>query len=158
MVKKTVLIIFCALLVYSFDYVYSADSEELLTVTDVEKVTSLQGIKLIPRNPMKGAGGDLNFALADDTLIVMAAVQKSEMYNEWKNQEGFFHATVSGIGDEAFEGPSFGKYRYVLIFKKGKTAISLSSFFNMKAGGEPFLSQEQLRELAKIMISRIASI
>ena len=85
----------------------------------------------------------------------MAAVQKAEMYKVWKEQEGFFHAAVSGIGDEAFEGPGFGDSRYILIFRKGDTAISLSSFFDMKAGGEPFLSQEQLRELAKIMISRL---
>jgi hypothetical protein len=104
---------------------------------------------------MKGAGGDLNFALADETILVIAAVQKAEMYETWKEQEGFFHADVSGIGDEAFEGPSIGKARYVLIFKKGETAISLSSFFNMMEGGDPFLSQEQLRELAKIMVSRL---
>jgi len=126
-----------------------------LTVSDVEKVTGRTGVKLIPKNPVKGAGGDLNFALADDTILVIAAVQKAEMYDAWKQQDGFFHADVSGIGDEAFEGPGIGKARYILIFKKGRTAVSLSSFFNMDVGGDPFLNQEQLRELAKLMVSRL---
>ena len=130
-------------------------AEELLTADDVEQVAGLQGIKLIPRNPAIGAGGDLNFALQDNTMILTVAVQDSSMYERWKNEEGFFHAAVPGIGDEAFNGPSFGEYRYVLIFRKGKTAVSLSSFINMKAGGEPYLNQEKLHSLAKIMISRI---
>ena len=97
----------------------------------------------------------MNFAMEDNTLLLIVAIQDSFMYTEWKRQEGFFHAAVSGIGDEAFEGPGIGEFRYILIFRKGKNAISLSSFFNMTAGGKPFLSQEQLRELAKIMISRL---
>lgn len=155
MFKKAPMVIFCALFVYSLCYAFPEDPEKLLTTNDVEKVTGRTGVKLIPKNPMKGAGGDLNFALADETILVIAAVQKAEMYETWKEQEGFFHADVSGIGDEAFEGPSIGKARYILIFKKGETAISLSSFFNMREGGDPFLSQEQLRELAKIMVSRL---
>ena len=77
------------------------------------------------------------------------------MYDEWKSQEGFFHESVPEIGEEAFQGPAFGEYRYTLIFRKGGTAIALSSFFNMQAGGEPFLNQEQLRQIAKIVVSRL---
>jgi hypothetical protein len=77
------------------------------------------------------------------------------MYTQWKGEEGFFHAAVSGIGDEAFEGPGIGEYRYILIFRKGKKAVSMSSFIDMNAGGYPFLSQDKLRELAKIMVSRL---
>ena len=68
-----------------------------------------------------------------------------------------FYAEVLGIGNAAFEGPSIGEARYILIFKKGKTAVSLSSFFDMKAGGDPFLSQDQLRALAKIVTLRLNS-
>jgi hypothetical protein len=77
------------------------------------------------------------------------------MYDEWKAQEGFFHATVPDLGDEAFERPTFGEQRYVLIFRKGGKAMALSSLFNMQAGGDPFLSQDQLREIARIAISRL---
>ena len=157
MFKKAVLVIVCALFVYSLCYAYPQDHSKLLTVQDVEKVTGRTGVKLIPKNPMKGAGGDLNFALADETILVIAAIQKAEMYETWKKQEGFFYAEVLGIGNAAFEGPSIGEARYILIFKKGKTAVSLSSFFDMKAGGDPFLSQDQLRALAKIVTLRLNS-
>jgi hypothetical protein len=129
--------------------------EKLATVKDIEEVTGMQGLKLVPRNPQIGAGGDLNFAGADGTLLLMVAIQDAPMYNLWKNQEGFFQASVSGIGDEAFEGPQFGNLRYILIFRKGEKAISLSSFFNMQAGGDPFLTQPQLREIAKIILKRL---
>jgi hypothetical protein len=129
--------------------------EELITVKDVEEITGLQGIKLVPRDPTIGAGGDLNFTLEDGTLLMTAAIQDAPMYDEWKSQEGFFHAAVADLGDEAFEGPTFGEHRYVLIFRKGGKAIALSSFFNMQAGGEPFLNQDQLRQIARVVISRL---
>jgi len=132
-----------------------AGYEELLTIKEVEAVTGIQGIKLVARNPQIGAGGELNFALADGSMVLMVGVQDAPMYDEWKTQEGFFHESVADLGDEAFQGPSFGEHRYVLIFRKGGKAIALSSFFNLKAGGEPFLSQEQLREVARIIIPRL---
>jgi hypothetical protein len=154
--SKISFLIWALILCFSaFTYGVNSGSEELLNSKDVEKISGIQGIKLIPKNPVIGAGGDLNFAKGDSTLILTVAIQDSSMYKQWKNEEGFFHASVSGIGDEAFDGPSVGDSRYILIFRKSEKAISLSSFFNMQAGGKPFLSQEQLRELAKIVISRL---
>lgn len=155
MSKSLILTFALALLFPALVDAVGPESEKLLTANDVEQVTGLQGIKLIPRNPVIGAGGDLNFSLQDNTLILTVAIQDSSMYERWKSEEGFFHSDVSGIGDEAFNGPSFGEYRYVLIFRKGKTAVSLSSFFNAQAGGEPYLNQEQLQALAGIIISRL---
>ena len=153
--KKYSFILSLILCLSLFGYGFDVDTEDLLKPADVEKVTGIKGIKLIPRNPVVGAGGDLNFTMEDHTLLLIVAVQDSSMYNKWKSEEGFFHALVPKIGDEAFEGPSEGEYRYILIFKKKKTAVSLSSFFDMKAGGKPYLNQDQLRELAKILISRL---
>ncbi len=154
--SKSLRLILALILLFSlFAYALGPASEKLLTANDLEQVTELQGIKSIPRNPVIGAGGDLNFSLQDNTMILTVAIQDSSMYARWKGEEGFFHTDVPGIGDEAFNGPSFGKYRYVLIFRKGKTAVSLSSFFNMQAQGEPYLNQDKLQALAKIMISRM---
>ena len=97
----------------------------------------------------------LNFALADGTLLLMVGIQDATMYDTWKAQEGFFHESVPDLGDEAFLGPSFGEHRYVLIFRKGGKAVALSSHFNMAAGMEPFLNQEQLREIAMVIIGRL---
>lgn len=131
------------------------EAKELLTVEDVEEVTGMQDLKLVPKNPIKGAGGDLNFAQQDETLILMVNIQDKFIYETWKSQQGYFHADVPDLGNEAFEGPSFGEVRYILVFHKGGKAVSLSSFFSTGAGGDPFLSQDQLRELAHIMISRL---
>ena len=105
-----------------------AGYEELLSIKEVEAVTGIEGIKLVPRNPQIGAGGELNFALADGSMVLMVGVQDAPMYDEWKTQEGFFHESVADLGDEAFQGPSFGEHRYVLIFRKGGKASSLNSF------------------------------
>lgn len=149
--------VLAALMIFFFIFTtgLGTDLEELLGVSDVEKVSGLQGIQLIPRNPQIGAGGDLNFALADGDMLLMVTVKGLSMYEEWKNMEGFFYALVPDIGDEAFEGPSFGEFRYMLVFRKGNKAVSLSTFINLEAGGEPFLSMEQLGEIAKIMVSRL---
>ena len=155
MCKRLVLVLSLALLAQPFLERCGAASEDLLTTDDVEKVTGVHGLKLVPKSSQMGAGGDLNFALEDDTLVLMATIQDSSTYEQWKGEEGFFYASVPGIGDEAFEGPSFGEFRYILVFRIGDKGACLTSFVNIAAGGNPFLSQEQLRELAKILVSRL---
>ena len=140
---------------FTFTMGFATDIEKLLTVADVEKETGLQGIQLIPKNPMKGAGGDLNFALAGKDMMLMVSVQDSSLYEQWKNLEGNFYAEVPDIGDEAFKGPGFTEVRYLLVFRKGNKAVLLSTFLNLEAEGEPFLKMEQLTEFAKIIISRL---
>jgi hypothetical protein len=155
MCKTLMLFLSLTLLAQPFLERCSAASEDLLTTDDVEKVMGVHGLKLVPKSSQMGAGGDLNFALEDDTLVLMATIQDSSTYEQWKGEEGFFHASVPGIGDEAFEGPNFGESRYILVFRMRDKGVCLTSFVNMPAGGNPFLSQEQLRELAKILVSRL---
>ena len=153
--KKSNFLALLMLLVFTFTMGLATDIEKLLTVADVEKVTGLQGIQLIPKNPMKGAGGDLNFALGGEDMVLMVSVQDASLYEQWKNLEGNFHAEVPDIGDEAFKGPGFAEVRYLLVFRKGNKAVLLSTFLNMEAGGEPYLKMEKLTEFAKIIISRL---
>ena len=59
----TVLFVF-TLFVMSASTVFSqtkpAPGAQYLTVQDVEKITGLRGVKLVPRDPSKGAGGEFN--------------------------------------------------------------------------------------------------
>jgi hypothetical protein len=71
----------------------------------------------------------------------------------WKAQEGFYNAAVSGVGDEAFNGPKGAAALYVLFLRKSNHAVSLSSFLNSDTM-KPWLSQDQLASLAKIILSR----
>jgi hypothetical protein len=133
----------------------SNDKGKYLTVADVENVSGETGLKLIDYDPSIGAGGDLNFAKSDNTMFLLAQIQdKSTVWDEWKKQDGFFNEAVPGVGDEAYNGPKGMGVIYVLFFYKGSTAFSLSSFFNLTGDGEPFLTQEQLIELAKIMVAK----
>ena len=155
MCKTLMLVLSLALLAQPFLGRCSAASEDLLTTDDVEKVMGVHGLILVPKSSQMGAGGDLNFALEDETLVLMATIQDSSTYEQWKGEEGFFYASVPGIGDEAFEGPSFGEFRYILVFRMRDKGVCLTSFVNIAADGNPFLSQKQLRELAKILASRL---
>jgi hypothetical protein len=133
----------------------SLDKSKYLTVADVEKVSGQTGLKLIDYDPSIVAGGDLNFAKSDNTMFLLAQIQnKSTVWDAWKKQEGFFNEAIPGVGDEAYNGPKGMGVIYVLFFYKGNTAFSLSSFFNLTGDGKPYFSQDQLIELAKIMLSR----
>jgi hypothetical protein len=133
----------------------SLDKSKYLTVADVEKVSGETGLKLIDYDPSIGAGGDLNFAKSDNTMFLLAQIQnKSTVWDAWKKQTGFFNEAIPGVGDEAYNGPKGMGVIYVLFFYKGNTAFSLSSFFNLTGDGKPYFTQEQLIELAKIMVSR----
>jgi hypothetical protein len=41
--------------------VASKSYNDYLTAADIEKVSGMTGVKLIPKDPSKGAGGNLNF-------------------------------------------------------------------------------------------------
>ena len=131
----------------------SPAAEKLLTIADVESVTGAKGLKLVPKNPAKGAGGDLNFAKPDGSLLVMAVFGPASLFTQWKAQPGFAGSAVTGVGDEAFAGPA-GATPYVIFLRKGDHAASVSSFLST-TDMKPLLSQDQLKALAKTIASRL---
>jgi hypothetical protein len=128
--------------------------QKLLTVADVESATGLKGLKLVPRGSTTGAGGDLNFAKADGSLLLMAQFGSADLFKQWKAQPDFFNSPVAGVGDEAFNGPKGGLGPYVLFFRKGTHSIGLSSFLDTETM-KPMLPQDQLRSIAKTILSRL---
>ncbi len=139
--------------------------EKLLTVSDVEKVTGLKGIKLLPRDSSKGRHGDLNFYQQDGTIVVGVSITQGEraqaVWKGWTEQmaiikdQGGKATKVTGAGDEAFESEIvMGEISF--YFRKGKSAVYISSVADvMKNKMEPLLSLGQVRELAKIIASRL---
>jgi len=134
---------------------YKSNSD-YLTIADVEKVSGLKRIKIVPYDASKGAGGDLNFATSDNKLVVMANFLGSSFYADYKKQNGYFKKDISGVGEEAFAGPKSGP-EYVLVFLKGTHCVTLSSFFNL--GGDSnsptMLTMDQLIALGKIVSDRM---
>jgi hypothetical protein len=140
--------------------------EKLLTVPDVEKVTGLKGIKLLPQSRCSGAiGGVVCFAQQDGALAVdIGVLQGREAQAYWKQltegpmsikSQGGKVTVVTGVGDEAFEGEdSLGRSFY---FRKGKSVVSIlsGSVMTKQFKAMPLISSEQIRALAKIAASRL---
>jgi hypothetical protein len=130
---------------------------ELLTPSDVEAVSGLTGLEVVPYEPAVGAGGDVNIADASGQLVAMLVVDSLETWDAWLT-DGF---TVSEpvnppVGDEAFIGPSpdVSGVIYIFGFRKGDVAVVIDTYFDVGATGT-ILSVEQLRELAEIVEGRL---
>jgi hypothetical protein len=135
--------------------VASTSYNDYLTAADIEKVSGITGVKLVPKDPSKGAGGNLNFAAADDNLIVMVQIVSKSYYEGFKEvcKE---NSEIKGLGDQAMSGATFPGYpENMVAFTKGNTCIALVVFGNMKEIGKNMLTIEQTSELAKIISSRL---
>jgi hypothetical protein len=134
-------------------------ADTLITVADVEKVGGLTGIKQTVQ------GDRLTFTTADNKTVLRVLVRSGgSLFKLTKTSKASVHASVSGIGDDAFDGPADdmnmapsgpdGKpQRYLLWFVKANTSVSLTTFANT-SHPDFYLSQDKLRALAKIMVSR----
>jgi hypothetical protein len=135
----------------SFAFPAQAD---LLTPADVSKVMGVPGVKLVPYDPSKGAGGNLNFALPGGQLVLIVNSGNASLYSQAKAMKGAYAGDIKGLGDEAFSGKVMGQ-ESVVYFRKGNRCVSLSSFFDMAHGMKPYLTQKQLRDLAAVIVSRM---
>jgi hypothetical protein len=128
-----------------------ASGAQYLTVQDVEKITGLHGVKLVPPNPSKGAGGDLNFADKDGKLILMVNRNLSSdmLYSQTKNMKGTVKADIQGVGDAAFAGPA-GALQHFVSFKKGKGSGTASTFLTFTG---TLLPMDQVKKVAQQIAS-----
>ncbi|MCL4465908.1 MAG: hypothetical protein M1389_07770, partial [Chloroflexi bacterium] len=132
----------------------AADAAKLLTVADVERVTGLSGVRLIPYNASAGAGGDINFGDKDGSLILMLKLSSNTPYNTMKNDARYSSGPISGIGNDAFGIPSplNPKESFGVAFLKGTQAATLSTYFS---GNGLAVSIDKIQELAKLAASRM---
>jgi hypothetical protein len=133
-----------------------------ITVADVEKVGGFTGIT------QAMLGDRVRFNIQGNLPVLEVEVHShfgDRLYKQTKATSTHVHASVSGIGDDAFDGPSDamnmglpsldGKRQpYLLWFLKGGTSVCLTTFAN-SFHPQFYLSQDKLRELAKIMVSRM---
>ena len=135
----------------------ATQNDKLLTPADVAKISGIAGIKTVPKNPAKSAGGDLNFAKPNNELVLMAIFQTVDPKDLAKNcqtksfRDVYVGPVTPGVGDAAYESPAQGE-RTVLTFLKGNHWVTLGTYFNPMTM-KPLLSQKQLRELAAIIIA-----
>ena len=133
-----------------------------LTTTDVEGIAK-KPVHTVAAGALAGAGPGLNFASADNKMLVMVNFGTDVLYRRAKEQKEMkmgsttvpmvlFHADVPGIGDEAFDSPP-GPVQYVIHLRKGTKGASLTTYFDTARA--PRLPMEQLKALAKIVASRL---
>lgn len=125
-----------------------------LTAADVEKVAGVTGVKTVAKDPAKGAGGDINFSDGKG-LVLMVNIGSAKWLANMKGTRNF-REPVTGIGDEAFDGPSteIMATLYQLGFRKGDDAALLTTYLEPGSPPRARLSQDQLKQLAAIAISR----
>jgi hypothetical protein len=126
---------------------------DVLTATEVEKVSGLTGVHTVPKNQAMGAGGELNFVGADNKLVLMVMVQPQSTFEFWKNQYGAKGERVANLGSEAFRSKS-GEFISYVAFLKGSTGVWVQSMGWKKGGGANFNAQ-QLEELARLAEPRV---
>ena len=128
---------------------------KFLTAADVEKISGIAGITAVRSNPMKGFGGDLNFAKADGKMVVTAKFYDASWYAGSKQNKDQIKAMVPDIGDEAYIGPGFMDPQYTLTFLKGQHCVFLSTAL---VPGDPIttvLTLDQLKAVGKLIASRL---
>jgi hypothetical protein len=135
-----------------------------LTVADVEKITGLSGVHVVAPGSQPGAGPGLDFAGPDNKLILMVNFGTDALYRRAREQKEMsvgstkvpmvlYHASVAGIGDEAFDSPP-GPMQYVIYLRKGAKAASVTTYFDA-SGKKTRLSMEQLTTIAKTVADRL---
>ena len=61
--------------------------DKYLAVADIEKVTGLSDLKQVPREPRKGAGGHLNFADKNGSMILTVSFLTAQEYGFYRNEK-----------------------------------------------------------------------
>jgi len=133
-----------------------------LTTADVEGIAKTAVHQVGPA-AIPGAGPGLNFATADNRMLVMVNFGTDALYARAKEQKEMkvggttvpmvlFHAAVPGIGDEAFDSPP-GGVQYVIYLRKGAKAASVTTY--LEKGTVPRLTMDQLKAIAKLVAARL---
>ena len=134
-----------------------------VTPADIEKATGLKGVHLVAETARGSVPGRDNYADASGKIVLWfqsmpgplfarAKAQPARMMSGIEVEPKLFHASVAGLGDEAFDSPD-GKTQHAIYVRKGDAAFGLIS--NVDATGKSVVSLDQLKALAKIVLARM---
>ena len=134
------------------------EQQKLLTSEDLQKVTGLSGLKPgeknNPRDQMLAFSRQEKFGDTPvDSLVLLVSFAVMEGYWEAQTKSGKVSSArvpVSGVGDGAFEETRDCS----LYFHKGKVTVFMVSALSLVTS-KCYVTPEQMRELAKIIASRI---
>jgi len=92
-------IVITALLGVAMPLLADTPLDKYLTVADVEKVSGIQGVTLLPHT---GGGGTLIFGTSGEPIILMFRMDNKAYYVGLN--KAYFKSDLTGIGDQAFDG------------------------------------------------------
>ena len=137
-----------------------------LTPADIEQATGLKGVHLVPETTKGAVPGRDNYADGSGTIVLwfhdfnaqgfaLAKAQPAKMLSGIEIEPKLLHTAVAGIGDEAFDSPD-GKLQHALYVRKGQAAFGLIANVTASPRGDrPMVMMDQLKALAKIVLSRM---
>jgi hypothetical protein len=128
---------------------------KLLPLAAVEKVTSVHGLTIVPKDASKRMIGDVNFVRPDGKRLLSVVFETIDLkaFEKTKATSSFktaYNGPIKGVGDEAYDGPP-NMPPFVLSVRKGTHWITISTSIDVANGMKPFLSQEQLKKIAEII-------
>jgi len=152
-----------AVLALTFAIAAAAAAPATVPPADIEKVTGLKGVHLVPATAPGSVPGRDNYADASGKIVLWfqsipgplfarAKAQPAKVMNGMEVEPKLFHAAVAGLGEEAFDSPD-GRQQHALYVRKGDSAFGLIS--NVDRAGKPLVSMEQLKALASTILSRM---
>ena len=153
--SRTSVIFLFAIIALCFCSAVAAETfDKYISAADIEKVTGLQDVKL-SKSSQHGSAGTLQFKNKEGKTILEVKFNKSSLYDRSEKAKIVnVKGDIKGIGEDAFYASNFSDSPNYLCFKKGKFSVDLAAFVK-REDGKPFLTIEQLKELAKVIASRI---
>jgi hypothetical protein len=138
-----------------------AGAAPFLSPADIEKATGLKGVHLVPATAPGSVPGRDNYADASGKVVLWfqtmsrpdfarARRQPATQMNGIVVEKALFHASVAGLGDDAFDSPD-GSVQHALYVVKGEAAFGLIS--NVDAAGAPRITMPQLKTIAKAVVA-----
>jgi hypothetical protein len=121
-----------------------------LTVADIERVTGLKGVNLVPKTP--DSDDDLTFASQDGKVILAASFLPASAFAGAKSSKDGMKSPLPGVGEEAFVGPTSGSL-YILVFRKAAYTVIIST--DPEGNARAHIPIEKLTEIAKIVAARL---
>ena len=119
--------------------------EKYLSVSDVEKVTGLKGIKLDIQ------AITLSFTRADGKKILQVVFGRPDEYKSLTGNAELYKP-LKGIADEAVIAIPMMPYEIVFL-KKTRYCVRLTTF--PEEGLKTFVSEDQLKAIAELIASRL---
>ncbi|MCH8620540.1 hypothetical protein [Undibacterium sp. TS12] len=136
----------------------AAQAQAVLSPAEIEGITGLKGIKEVPRDPGKGAGGAFNYADSTGKLVLLVMKEPMSTLKTWKDRYKKCEPApeLGPDGCVAKSDPPFGFMLGYAFFSKNNQAIWLQQMGNKPDDvRKPNIERPELIKLANLAYKNI---